>query len=152
MGLRIHHKSRIPYLFHSFSDFVIYVVTTLIFPKNQRQCASFSINVAILFLSFKRAASQHYKRLRRKTLTAFHSFSHFTLTTTQLNLSFLKTLNYSKTIQRLVLSFRNLHYFPSYVTKTQTTFWLEVNFIPMTNLELSNALAYDAKLVLSLIT
>ena len=36
------------------------------------------------------------------TLT-FHS------TTTQLNLSFLKTLNYSKTIQRLVLSFRNPH-------------------------------------------
>ena len=63
-----------------YSDFVVYVVTTLIFPKNQRQCASFSINVAILFLSFKQATavpnklidSQHYKRLRRKTLTAFH--------------------------------------------------------------------------------
>ena len=26
--LRIHHTSRIPYLFHSFSDFVFYVVTT----------------------------------------------------------------------------------------------------------------------------
>ena len=38
------------------------------------------------------------------TLT-FHS------TTTQLNLSFLKTLNYSKTIQRLALSFRNPTYF-----------------------------------------
>ena len=49
------------------------------------------------------------KRLRRKTLTAFHSFSHFTLTTTQLNLSFLKTFNYSKTIQRPVLSFRDLY-------------------------------------------
>ena len=115
--LHIHHTSRTPYLFHSFSDFVVYVVTTLIFPKNQRQCASFSINVAILFLSFKRATtvpnklidSQHYKRLRRKTLTAFHLLLHFTLTTTQLNLSFLKTLNYSKTIQRLVLSFRNPH-------------------------------------------
>ena len=75
-------------------------MTTLIFPKNQRQCASFSINVAILFLSFKRATtvpnklidSQHYKRLRRKTLTAFHSLSHFTLTTTRLNLSFFKLL------------------------------------------------------------
>ena len=94
--------------------------------SNQRQCTSFSINVAILFLSFKRATtvpnklidSQHYKRLRRKTLTAFHSLSHFTLTTTQLNLSFLKTLNYSKTIQRLVLSFRNPHLFHSNVTKT----------------------------------
>ena len=47
----IHHTSRTPYLFHSFSDFVVYVVTTLIFPKNQRQCASFSINAAILFTS-----------------------------------------------------------------------------------------------------
>ena len=55
--LHIHHTSRTPYLFHSFSDFVVYVVTTLIFPKNQRQCASFSINVAILFLSFKRATT-----------------------------------------------------------------------------------------------
>ena len=88
---------------------------------------SFSINVAILFLSFKRAIilpkklidSQHHKRLRRKTLrTAFHSLSHFTLTTTRLNLSFLKTLNYSKTIQRLMLSFRNPHLFHSNVTKT----------------------------------
>ena len=118
--------SRIPYLLYCFSDFVAYVVTTLIFPKNQWQCASFSINVAILFLSFKRATtvpnklidSQHYKRLRRKTLTAFHLLLHFTLTTTQLNLSFLKILNYSKTIQRLALSFRNPHLFHSNVTKT----------------------------------
>ena len=117
--LHIYHASRTPYLFHSFSDFVVYVVTTLIFPKNQRQCASFSINVAILFLSFKRATtvpnksidSQHYKRLRRKTLTAFHLLLHFTLTTTQLNLSFLKILNSSKTIRRLALSFRNPTYF-----------------------------------------
>ena len=112
--------------FSQFSDFIVYVVTTLIFQKNQRQCASFSINVAILFLSFKRATtvpnksidSQHYKRLRRKTLTAFHLLLHFTLTTTQLNLSFLKILNYSKTIQRLALSFRNPHLFHSNVTKT----------------------------------
>ena len=33
--------------------------------------------------------NQHYKRLRRKTLTAFHSLSYFTLTTTRFNLSFL---------------------------------------------------------------
>ena len=126
IDLRIHHTSRIPYVFHSFSHFVVYVVTTLTFPKNQRQCASFSINVAILFLSFKWAItapnklidSQHYKRLRRKTLTAFHLLLHFTLTTTQLNLSFLKILNYSKTIQRLALSFRNPHLFHSNVTKT----------------------------------
>ena len=75
-------------------------MTTLIFPKNQRQCTSFSINMTILFLSFKRATtvpkkliySQHHKRLRRKSLTAFHSLTHLTLTTTQLNLSFFKTL------------------------------------------------------------
>ena len=110
---RIHHMSRIPYLFHSFSDFVVYVVTTLIFRKDRRQCGTFSMR----FLSFKWAItvpnklidSQHYKRLNRKTVTAFHSLSHFTLTTTQLNLSFFKTLHYSKTIQRLVLSFRKLH-------------------------------------------
>ena len=34
--------------------------------------------------------SQHYKRLRKKTLTAFYSLLNFTLTTAQLNLSFLK--------------------------------------------------------------
>ena len=79
-------------------------MTTLIFPKNQRQYASFPINVAILFLYLKRATtvsnktidSQHYKRLRRKTLIAFHSLSHFTLKTTYLDLSFLKTLNYAQ--------------------------------------------------------
>ena len=114
------------YKFRNFSDFVVYAVTTLIFPKNQGQCASFSINVAILFLSSKRATtvpnklidSEHYKRLLRKTLTAFHSLLHFTPTTTRLNLLFLKTLNYSKTIQRLALPFRNSHLFHSNVTKT----------------------------------
>ena len=40
----------------------------------------------------------------------------------------------------------------SNVTKTQATFWSEVHFKPMTNLKLSNALAHDAKLVLSFIT
>ena len=81
--------------FFSISDFVLYVVMTLIFPKNHMQCASFSINVAILFLSFKWAIivpnklidSQHYKWLRRKTLFTFHwTLPNFTLTTTQLNL------------------------------------------------------------------
>ena len=122
--------------------------------------ASFSINVAILFLASKRATTvpnklidcQHYRRLLRKTLTAFHSLLHFTLTTTRLNLLFLKTLNYSKTIQRLALSFHNPHLFHSNLTKTQATFWSEVHSKPMTNLELSNALAHVAKLVLSFTT
>ena len=61
---------------------------------------------------------QHYKRPRRRTRTAFHLLLHFTLLTTQLNLSFLENLNYSKTIQRLALSFRNPHLFHSNVTKT----------------------------------
>ena len=64
--LRIHHTSRILYLFHSFSDFVAYVVTTLIFPKNQKQWANFSINVAILFLSFKRATTAPNKQKKLK--------------------------------------------------------------------------------------
>ena len=38
------------------------------------------------------------------------------------------------------------------MTKTLATFWSEVHFKPMTNLELLNALAHDAKLVLSFIT
>ena len=42
---------------------------------------------------------------KRKTLTTFHSLLHFSVTTTRLNLSFFKTLNYCKTIQRLALSF-----------------------------------------------
>ena len=70
-------------------------MTTLIFPKTQRQCASFSINLAILFLSLKWTTTtpkklidnQHYQRLRRKMVIAFNSLT-FHLTTTQLNLSF----------------------------------------------------------------
>ena len=65
-------------------------MTTPIFPKNQRQCARFSITVAILFLSFKRATtmpnklidSQNYKRPEEDntdripfTLT-FHPHNH----------------------------------------------------------------------------
>ena len=80
--LHIHHTSRIPYLFHSFSDFVVYEVTTLIFPKNQRQCASFSINVAILFLSFKQATTGAQQTAEKEktdpipfTLT-FHPHNH----------------------------------------------------------------------------
>ena len=70
----------------------------------------------------------------------------------QLNLSSSKTLNYFQTILRLVLSFRNLHLFHSNATETQATFWSAVHFKPMTNLELSNALAHNAKLVLSFTT
>ena len=91
--LRIHQTSRIPYLFHSFSDFVVYIGTILIFRKISGN-VPFSDNFpAILFPSFKRATivpsklidSKYYKQLRRKTLTVFHLLSHYTLTITLLN-------------------------------------------------------------------
>ena len=80
-----HVKNSFPF-FYSFSDLVAYLVTTLIFPENQRQNASFLINLAILFLAFKRATiapnklidSQHYKRLRRRIPIAIHSLSSYT--------------------------------------------------------------------------
>ena len=122
---------------------------------------SFSINVAILFLSFKRAItvpnklidSQHHKRLRRKTpRTAFHSLSHFTLTTTRLNLSFLKILNYPKTIQRLILSCRNPTYFIQTWQKHIGNFLVRCSFQTNDQSGTFNALTHDAKLVVSFIT
>ena len=148
--LRIHHMSSFPYLFHSFSDFIVHVVTTLIFSENSEAMCQFfdkrGYAIPVVQAGHHRAqqwstVSSHYKRLRREILIAFHSLSHFTLTTTLLNTSFSKTLKYLKTIQRLVLSFCNLHQFNSNVTKTQATFWTKVHFKPITNLELSNALA-----------
>ena len=65
-----HVKNSIP--FRSFSDFVIYVVTTLIFQTNQKQCASFLINVAILFLSFKRTITRAQQIDRQSTLQTAH--------------------------------------------------------------------------------
>ena len=121
--LRIHLLLRIPFPFLRFQDFVVYVAMTPVFSTNQSLCTSFSKNGVTLFLSFKRVTtarnllidSHHYKRnektFRPQSLT-FHP------QTTQLNPLFLKTLNYSKTIQRLVLSFRNLHSFYSNATKT----------------------------------
>jgi len=119
------------------------------------------VNVPVfltLFLSFKRVTiahnllidSHHYKRHGKNIPTAFHSLSRFTLTTTQLNPLSLKTLNYSKMIQRLeVLSFRNLHSFHSNATK-KGNFLVRSSF--QTNPALLNALAQDAKLVLSFTT
>ena len=98
--LHIHHTSRTPYLFHSFSDFVVYVVTTLTSPNNQRQCASFSVNVAILFLSSKRAQQidrQLALQTSEKEITdripftlTFHPHNHAAKSI------IFKTLNYSK--------------------------------------------------------
>jgi len=54
-------------------------------------------------------------------------------------------------IQRLVLSFRNPHSYHSNATK-KAIFWLKVHYKLMTNQALLNALAQDAKLVLSFTT
>ena len=83
--LHTHHMSRIPFLIVSFLDFIVFVVTTLIFHQNQRKCAISSTNVAILLLLFKRAIvapnklidSQHYKRHKETTKIEFHSPLHF---------------------------------------------------------------------------
>ena len=119
-----HVNNSIPY-----SQFLrlrgLYVVMTLIFPANQRRCATSSNNVAILSLWSKRAIiapnslidSQHYKR-HKKRMREFHSASLSILIITQSKVSFLRTLNYSKMIPRLVESFRNLHLFHSNATKT----------------------------------
>ena len=66
------------------------------------------------------------------------------------NLSFSETLNYLKIIQRQVLS-STIYKFNSNVTKIQVTFWSEILHKLVTNLELSNALAHDAKPVFSFI-
>ena len=68
-------------------------------------------------------------------------FSFSAIFSLQLNLSF------SKTLKR----FRNWQ-FHSNATKTQVTFWSGVHFKPTTILELLNALAHVAILVLSFIT
>ena len=47
--------SRTPFLIHNFLHFDVYVVMILIFPANQKRCASSSKNVAILSLWSKRA-------------------------------------------------------------------------------------------------
>ena len=52
---------------------------------------------------------QPYKTAEKENTDHIHSLSHFTFTAAQLNPVFLKTWNYFRTIQRLVLSFRYLH-------------------------------------------
>ena len=90
---------KLPYLLHS-SQTLSFMQWRLWFLRIIRGNVPvfWSINMVILFLSFKQATtapnklidSQHYKRLRRKILIASHSLSHFTLTAKQLNLSFFK--------------------------------------------------------------
>ena len=80
--------------------FFVYVVTTLIFPRELKaKCQFFDKRdypVSVVQAAHNRAqqierqTAEKYTQLRRKTQIAFHSLSHFTLTTTQLNPSFLK--------------------------------------------------------------
>ena len=51
-------------------------MTTLIFQKNQRSCASFSINVAILFLLFKRTTTVANKSIDKENTDRIHVHSH----------------------------------------------------------------------------
>ena len=86
--LYIHPMSNFPFPILNFLDSDVYAVMTVIFLKKHKKCASFSKNVAILLLIFKRLItalnklidSQHYERHIRKRMTEFHSPSHFTLT------------------------------------------------------------------------
>ena len=86
-------------------------------------------------------------------MIAFHSLSHFTLTTPQLNLSFLKKFqlvqNHSET--GTVFSQPPLISFKRY-KNTGNFFWSKVHLKPKTSLKLSNVLALDAKTVLLFIT
>ena len=92
-------------------------MTTLIFPKNQRQCASFSIKrgypVSVVQAGHRRA--QQIDRQSAQTARKENTDRiPFTLTFHPHNrvvksIILKKTLNYFKTIQRQVLSFENLH-------------------------------------------
>ena len=121
--------------------------------------AGSSINVDILFLSFKCATTlpiklidnQHYKRHRWKIPITFHSLSHFILTTTQLNLTLKNLLITSKRFRDCYCLFATSTYFIQTRQKHGQLFESEVRFKPMTNRELSNALVHDVKLVLSFI-
>ena len=73
---------------------------------------------------------------------AFHPHNH------AVKSILIENFNHFKTIQRQVLSFRDLHQFHSKATKTLAIFWSEVHYKLMTNLKFSNALAHDAKPVL----
>ena len=133
----IHHMSRTPFLILNFLDFHVYVVMTPIFPANQRRCASFSKNVAILSLRSKRATivpnnlidSHHYKRHKKIRMTEFHSPSLSILIITQSKVSFLITLNYSKMIPRLEEPFRNLQNFIRTRQKRRQLFSLITNVL-----------------------
>ena len=73
--LHIYHMSRIPFLFLSFVDFVVFVSMILIFPSNQMKCAISSTNVAILLLLFKRTITWPNPlqiRHRRKIVNSIH--------------------------------------------------------------------------------
>ena len=66
--------------------------------------------------SVVQAGHHRAQQIDRQSATGeFHSLSHFTLTTTQWNQSFLKTSNYFKMIQTQVESFRNTE--RSYITR-----------------------------------
>ena len=104
--LHIHHTSRTPYLFQFLrlrrlcgddSDFS---------EKSEAMCQFFDKRgypVSVVQAGHHRAQQidrqSALQTAEKEALTTFYLLLHFTLTTTQFYLSFLKTLNYSKTIQ-----------------------------------------------------
>ena len=91
--LRIQHMSRVLLLFRSFPDFVVNVMTTLIFLTNVPVFNKRGYPVSVFQVCHHHVNSQHYKRNKRKIPIAFYySLSHFSLTTARFNPSFLKFL------------------------------------------------------------
>ena len=73
---QIHHMSRTPFLILNFLDFDVYVLVTPTFPENQRKCANFVKNVAILFLWSKRAIVVPNNLIDSTTNVTFHPYNH----------------------------------------------------------------------------
>ena len=95
--------------------------------KSEEMCQFFEkrgypVSVRAIIAPNNLIDSQHYKRHKKIRMTEFHSPSLSILIITQSKVLFLTILNYSKMIQRLVESFRNLHLFHSNVTKTWQLF------------------------------
>ena len=136
------------------------------YPAPQQNCGASSVgeyNRVTTYMQGK-AASCHMllKMIREIKISSTKTLSKTQLTNLQLNSKCQKNLTITTFFKNLLkllqndpetdISFRNLYVFHSNVTKTQAPFLSEVHFKPMTNQELSNALAHDAKLFLSFIT
>ena len=123
--LHIHHTSRTPYLFQFLRLRRLCSDDSNFSEKSEAMCQFFDKRgypVSVVQAGHHRAQQidrQSALQTAEKENTdripftpTFHPHNH------AVNLSFLKTLNYSKTIRRLALSFPNPHLFHSNITKT----------------------------------